>query len=58
MARTFARQSVWLVHTSFLDTGIKVMAVGTARVEEEKSDMVVVEETLDAFCGRVDSVTM
>jgi hypothetical protein len=50
------------VHTSFLDTGIKVMAVRTARVEEdgeeEKSDMVVVEETLDAFCGRVDSVTM
>jgi hypothetical protein len=53
-------QSVWLVCTSFSDTGIKVMAVGTVRVEEdgaeEESDMV--EETLDALCERVDSVTM
>jgi hypothetical protein len=54
-------QSVWLVCTSFSDTGIKVMAVGTVRVEEdgaeEESDMVE-EETLDALCERVDSVTM
>jgi hypothetical protein len=54
-------QSVWLVRTSFSDTGIKVMAVGTVRVEEdgveEESDMVE-EETLDALCERVDSVTM
>jgi hypothetical protein len=40
--------------------GIKVMVVRTVRVEEdgeEESDMVV-EETLDAFCGRGGSVTM
>jgi hypothetical protein len=61
MARTCARQSVWLVRTSFSDMGIKVMVVRIVRVEEdgeeEESDMVV-EETLDVFCGRGGSVTM
>jgi hypothetical protein len=50
------------VPTSFSNTDIKVMSVGTVRVEgdgeEEENDMVVDEETLDAFCGRGDSDTL
>jgi hypothetical protein len=50
------------VPTSFSNTDIKVMSVGTVRVEgdgeEEENDMVVDEETLDAFYGRGDSDTL